>query len=96
MCAINLALRNLYGYVIQGNSLSDERRLIYRTGFDLTGVIAEVPLGECPEPVQKIVAEPAPPIESPSIPTSPHETHLDGNDASVEQPSQPKGQLRLF
>ena len=34
MTAINLALRNLYGYVIWGNTLANERRLVYRTGFD--------------------------------------------------------------
>ena len=42
MTAINLALRNLYGYVIWGNSLRIEQRLTYQTGFDGTGVIREV------------------------------------------------------
>ncbi len=32
---INLTLRNRYGYLIWGNSLRDERRLIYRSGFHL-------------------------------------------------------------
>lgn len=67
MTTINLALRNLYGYVIWGNTLANERRLIYRTGFDLTGFISEVPLGDCPEPVQMIAAQsplPTPPDES--------------------------------
>ena len=92
ICAINLALRNLYGYVIQGNSLTDERRLIYRTGFDLIGVISEVPIGECPERVQQIASEPA----------------VASSQVTTEEPSQPEesgeyetlarqtNQLRLF
>tara|TARA_R110002072_G_scaffold179059_1_gene335065 strand:+ start:127689 stop:128207 length:519 start_codon:yes stop_codon:yes gene_type:complete len=34
MTAINLALRNLYGYVIHGNSLTQEQWRAYRTGFN--------------------------------------------------------------
>lgn len=34
ICALNLALWNLYGQVIWGNSLTLERKLIYETGFD--------------------------------------------------------------
>jgi hypothetical protein len=60
MTAINLALRNLYGYVIHGNSLMLEQKLVYRTGFDGRGVIAEVPLAACPESVRQVVANPAP------------------------------------
>lgn len=37
--AINLALHNLYGYAIWGNSLANERKLAYATGFDGKGVI---------------------------------------------------------
>lgn len=41
--AINLALHNLSGYVIWGNSLMPyERKLVYRTGFNGKGVIREV------------------------------------------------------
>lgn len=46
--AINLALYNLYGYVILGNSLANERRLIYATGFNGKGVIKQVPHDEAP------------------------------------------------
>jgi hypothetical protein len=56
MTGINLALRNLYGYVIYGNSLANEQRLIYRTGFDLCGFIREIPLAECPTPIAQSVA----------------------------------------
>ncbi len=95
MCAINLALRNLYGYVIQGNSLTDERRLVYRTGFDLTGVISEVPLDNCPEPVQKIVTEPTSPVELPAALASSDEP-CDPNGEADDEPMRRTNQLRLF
>jgi hypothetical protein len=57
MTAVNLALRNLYGQVIHGDSLSNERRLIYQTGFNGKGIIAEVLPEQCPEPVTKILTE---------------------------------------
>ena len=40
--AINLALRNLYGYAIWGNSLANERKLAYATGFNGKGVIRKL------------------------------------------------------
>lgn len=58
MTAINLALRNLYGYVIWGNSLGLEKRLVYHTGFNLQGVIREIPLESCPAPVRQAASEP--------------------------------------
>jgi hypothetical protein len=39
MTAINLALRNLYGYVLWGNSLRVEAKRGYRTGFNLHGTV---------------------------------------------------------
>jgi len=57
MTAINLALRNLCGWAIHGNSLSSEQWRIYRTGFNGKGVIAEVEPQVCPEPVKRIVTE---------------------------------------
>lgn len=45
MTAINLALRNLYGQVVLGDSLRNEQRLIYQTGFNGRGFIAEVVAG---------------------------------------------------
>ncbi len=41
--ALNLALRNLYGYVIHGDSLRMESKLVYRTGFNGRGFVREVP-----------------------------------------------------
>ena len=47
MTAINLALRNLYGYVLWGNSLAGEVKLGYRTGMNAHGgVIRHVHPGE--------------------------------------------------
>jgi hypothetical protein len=37
MTAINLAFRNLYGYVLWGNSLASECKLGYRTGLNAAG-----------------------------------------------------------
>jgi hypothetical protein len=34
MTALNLAFRNLYGFVIHGNTLALEQLLVYRTGFN--------------------------------------------------------------
>ncbi len=86
MCAINLALRNLYGYVIQGNSLANERRLVYRTGFDLVGVISEICLQDCPPKVQEIATQ-APEDAQPPSESSPTQS---------EAPVLPKKQLGLF
>jgi hypothetical protein len=91
MTAINLALRNLYGYVVWGNSLGLEKRLVYRTGFNLQGVIREIPLENCPAPVQQSVREAAEPpsAASDALP-----------DAAMSQddrePPPPGKQLRLF
>ena len=64
MTAINLALRNLYGYVIWGNSLADERRLVFRTGFNGKGVIEKITPEEHPEPVREIIERPPEPQKS--------------------------------
>ena len=94
MCAINLALRNLSGYVIHGNSLTDERRLVYRTGFDLVGFISEVPLDACPEPVRRIAVEQhSSPTEPTSRPPNSHELFADKRN---DDPSEPGKQLFLF
>ena len=97
MTAINLALRNLYGFVIWGNSLADERRLVYRTGFDLKGFISEVPLGDLPEPVQQIAARPTLPLTEDSLDSVPqNEPHTTPTDDPVELSPRRVNQLRLF
>lgn len=88
MTAINLALRNLYGYVIWGNSLGLEKRLVYRTGFNLTGFVRELRADE---------SLPSPPSASDIAPedsTSPRTAAPETPVAS--DPAEPRHQLRLF
>ena len=61
MTAINLALRNLYGWVIWGDSLRNERNLIFRTGFNGKGVIEKIVPEKLPEPVKQMMEEIHPP-----------------------------------
>jgi hypothetical protein len=58
--AINLGLRNLYGFAIWGNSLSNERKLVYATGFNGKGVIRRVTDEELPT-VSAVEPPPSPP-----------------------------------
>lgn len=58
--AINLALHNLYGHVIWGNSLANERKLIYETGFDGKGVIRVIPIDKAAAPSQTPTADAGP------------------------------------
>ncbi len=55
MTALNLAFRNLYGYVVWGNTFRLEQKLVYRTGFNGLGFIREVPVESCPAPVKHII-----------------------------------------
>lgn len=86
LTAINLALRNLYGYVVWGNSLANEQRLVYRTGFDLHGVISEVQFQDCPPQVQEFSAQVPEEAQLP-IESSANATEAEGI---------PKKQLVLF
>lgn len=70
MTGINLALRNLYGVVLWGNSLAGEVKLGYRTGFNLAGgFIRLLEPGELRRPVvpdaQPDTPEPPPMRELP-------------------------------
>ncbi len=62
ICALNLALWNLYGQVIWGNSLKDERKLIYETGFNGRSAI------------RAFKPEPAAPSVSPPLASTEEET----------------------
>jgi hypothetical protein len=53
-------LRNHYGYVIWGNNLTLEQRLVHRTGFDLQGFVRELPIEETPAPVRAVMSDPTP------------------------------------
>jgi len=105
MTAINLALRNLYGRVIWGNSLDDDRRLVYRTGFNHRGFVREVSSGEWPAVVQQIAADTETALSSASPPQTtaqPEPAPLapvvdespSGQNASA--PPRPGRQLRFF
>ena len=98
MTAINLALRNLYGYVVWGNSLTSEKRLVYRTGFNLRGVIREIPVEESPAPVRQLVMHPESVPESittdPDTDAKPIGESIDSRD--IEEPPSTGTQLFLF
>ena len=87
----NLALRNLYGYGINGDTLRNERRLVDRTGFDLRGVISEVSLQDCPLKVQEFAAQAAE-----SKPESPPEGPPMSSVVCESEPPLPNKQLVLF
>ncbi len=93
LTAINLALRNLYGYVIWGNSFSNERRLVYRTGFDLTGFLSEVSVEDCPKPVRALATEPA---THPIAAATTGEPPVPSREESGEPTASRTNQLRLF
>jgi hypothetical protein len=73
MTALNLAFRNLYGYVIHGNSLAVEARMAYRTGFNGRGFIRPIAIEDCPAPVQQSVSQS--PVEASTNDASPRPTH---------------------
>ena len=89
LTALNLALRNLYGYVIWGDSLKNEKRLIYRTGFNLRGFVREVPLDACPPPVQSTA-------EEPPVVASSNASEDDSAVRSADDRPPARNQLRLF
>ena len=76
--AINLGLRNLYGYAIWGNSLRNERKLVYATGFNGKGVIRKLTDEEMPTVP---VVEPLPSVsfDEPSDATDPGTTATQGS-----------------
>ena len=78
--AINLALWNLYGWVLHGNSLTGEVKLTYRTGFDTQGLIREVAPAECPVTIAQAIGQTASEVraavEAPADTEHPTETPL--------------------
>jgi hypothetical protein len=75
MTALNLALRNLYGYALWGNSLAGECKLGYRTGMNMNagfirhlrpGELAQVLGAEGESDAQPPAAPPAEPKELPT------------------------------
>ncbi len=87
MTAINLALRNLYGFVLWGNSLAREVKLGYRTGLNMYGgVIRYMRPGELAEqfgdPSGGETPEPPQPTRTIALPSA--------------SPDGPTRQLQLF
>lgn len=72
MTAINLALRNLYGYAIWGDTLRNEVKLVYRTGFNGLSFIR---FGRSDELASLVEAEQSVPLESPSQTSTEASTH---------------------
>lgn len=70
MTAINLALRNLYGYVLWGNALTLEQKLAYKTGFNGRGVIREI-TPPAPTSLQHEAPRPDTPAECDDTPAPP-------------------------
>jgi len=58
MTTLNLALHNLTGYVIWGNTLAVESKRVYETGFNGQTVVREIAPVDCIAPVQRRIAEP--------------------------------------
>jgi hypothetical protein len=99
MTAINLGLRNLYGYVVWSNSLTLEKRLVYRTGFNLRGVIREIPIEDSPAPVQQLAMSlgsvPESVATDPDTAAKPKAERIDVGDID-EPPASTGKQLFLF
>ncbi len=91
MTAINLALRNLYGHAVWGNSLANEANSIYETGRvqvwgNAIRKVNRVPLPDREPEEIDLPIRPSPGDDAPEAPSSqpPSET------------STPRSQLRLF
>jgi len=79
MTAINLGLRNLYGFVLWGNSLAGEVKLGYRTGFNMQNTVIR-PLRE--DELDRFRIHP--------LPTQPDPTTAPFHD-SEDRPALPPG-----
>lgn len=98
MTCLNLALRNLYGYVLHGNSLKDEVKLVYRTGLNARGGV--IRYGSVRELNEKfgtisesdVSTEPVAPCSPDTGITSPAAT----TKTSSPPDPRPGKQLRLF
>ncbi|NQV29078.1 MAG: SAM-dependent DNA methyltransferase [Rhodopirellula sp.] len=103
LCAINMGLRNMYGYVVWGDSLKLEQKLVYRTGFNINGgVIREVPIESCPAPVQQFVNETAEDGDAPTTTDKAEQNEAESSgesspvDATTQQTRERTNQLELF
>lgn len=92
MTCLNMALRNLYGYVIHGNSLKDEVKLVYRTGLNARGGVIRYATSQ--ELNQQFGVEHQPEVDS--RPAATATVPLQANIQPVSPFAQPGKQLRLF
>jgi len=96
LTAINMGLRNMYGYAIWGDSLQLEDKLVYRTGFNLEGgVIREIPIEACPAPVRNVAAE-ASTVDSGAGSGTTEAPDSSPVDATSDETRDRTKQLRLF
>lgn len=86
--AINLALWNLYGWVLHGNGLKVETKLAYRTGFDGTGVVREVLPADDPA-LERVIAGTREAAQS-------QVGAAGGDDQALTEPRPSGRQLHLF
>lgn len=97
MSAINLALRNLYGYVFWGDSLRDEIKLAYRTGFNGISVIRYARPDELSAlfDADDVAAQEAQ-FQTPSQTDETPTEQIPPESAVSTEPGKPSQQLRLF
>lgn len=76
MTAINLALRNLYGYVIHGDSLRCEEKRVYRSGFNGRGFVREIPIRDCEGLIAAATEAASSPQPSPEASAATKQLHL--------------------
>ncbi len=97
MSAINLALRNLYGYVFWGDSLRDEIKLAYRTGFNGISVIRYARPDELSAlfEADNVAVQEAPPQTQTNTDEQPAEA-APANEGVPPDAGNPSQQLRLF
>lgn len=108
LTALNLALRNLYGYAICGNSLGSTVRQVYRTGFNGRGFLREASHAELQERFgakidelkTAVAVEPTPhTAEQPSVASSETAETSASRGSQIADPvceSKPLKQLRFF
>jgi len=87
---LNMALRNIYSYIIHGNSLTLQTHRVYRTGFNGRGVVKEIPPDACPYPISSHASQPV--ADDPAADATPV-TVIDHREADDDDRPQRQGTL---
>jgi hypothetical protein len=87
MTAINLALWNRRGYVIWGDTLAGEQKLVYQTGLNLRGFVRELAIAESAPVVRHVAA---------ATKAAVSQTLASSESPDDSSASNPKRQLFLF